>query len=56
MSYRSREKREFIKGAVLAMLVNLHNMPFKKSQRDLVNHAGELWDEIVHQTKEADED
>lgn len=58
MDYKTiREKREFLKAAVLAMTMNLQNISMSaRSSRDLVNRASELWDEIIYQTPEADKD
>jgi hypothetical protein len=43
-----------MKAAVLAMIVSSSN-PQLRSPRELVNKAGELWDELDHQTKDPDE-
>lgn len=44
------EQREFMKAAILAMIVNGNQLI--KTPRDLVNKAGELWDELDAQTKD----
>lgn len=53
----SREKREFVKAAALAMTVNFQNLAYAaRSSREVVNRAVELWDEIIHQCKDEDDD